>query len=240
MHGVNKPQTNVIYILSNSSEPSRNMSGPLKVYFSGNTPLVNGFSITVQVFTSKPATAICRLGQTKTMPCELLLSQHQCIKCFRDFIPAVCIYMQFQEAFLLLYISCGSNESESLTIYCTVHICTYTWTNYPSNAPNTLILTLIVTILLGPPGSTTTFQNVLSGYYNLRVTATTADGEEAEVSWKMYIPIASTTCSVNLINAGLVVNGTQATAEFQAVGAATGFKCKVDNRRFDPCKNPCM
>ena len=99
------------------------------------------------------------------------------------------------------------------------------------------LITLIVTVLLGPPGSTTTFQNVLSGYYNLRVTATTADGEEAEVSWKMYIPIASTTCSVNLINAGLVVNGTQATVEFQAVGAATGFKCKVDNGPFDPCKN---
>ena len=79
--GVNQPQTKVVYILSISSEPSRNMSGPLKVYFSGNTPLVNGFSITVQVFTSKPATAICHLGQTKTMPCELLLSQHQCVKC---------------------------------------------------------------------------------------------------------------------------------------------------------------
>ena len=127
-------------------------------------------------------------------------------------------------------------------MYCTVHICTYTCTTYASNAPNTLILTLIVTVLLGPPGSTTTFQNLLSGYYNLRVTATTADGEEAEVSWKMYIPIASTTCSVNLINAGLVVNGTQATVEFQAVGAATGFKCKVDNGPFDPypCKNACI
>ena len=34
------------------------------------------------------------------------------------------------------------------------------------HCPNTLILTLIVTVLLGPPGSTTTFQNVLSGYYN--------------------------------------------------------------------------
>ena len=99
---------------------------------------------------------------------------------------------------------------------------------------------LIVTVLLGPPGSTTTFQNVFSGYYNLRVTATTADGEEAEVFWKIYIPIASITCSINLINAGLEVNGTQATVEFQAIGAATGFKCKVDNGPFDPCKNACM
>ena len=89
--GVNQPQTKVVYILSISSEPSRNMSGLLKVYFSGNTPLINGFSITVQVFTSKPAIAICRLGQTKTMPCELLLSQYQCVKCSWDFIPAVCI-----------------------------------------------------------------------------------------------------------------------------------------------------
>ena len=97
-----------------------------------------------------------------------------------------------------------------------------------------------MTVLLGPPGSTTTFQNVLSGYYNLRVTATTADGEEAEVFWKIYIPIASITCSINLINAGLEVNGTQATVEFQAIGAATGFKCKVDNGPFDPCKNACM
>ena len=73
-YSVSKPQSKLIYVLSILSEPSRNLSAPLKVYFSGNTPLVNGLSITVQVFTSKPATAICRLGQTKTMPCKLLLT----------------------------------------------------------------------------------------------------------------------------------------------------------------------
>ena len=78
-YGVSKPQSKLMYVLSILSEPSRNLSAPLKVYFSGNTPLINGFSITVQVFTSKPATAICRFGQTKTMPCKLLLSQHQCV-----------------------------------------------------------------------------------------------------------------------------------------------------------------
>lgn len=74
----------------------------------------------------------------------------------------------------------------------------------------------------------------------MRVTATTAVGEKAEVSWRVYMPTASTTCSVNLINAGLVVNGAQATIEFQAVGAATGFRCKVDDGPLDPCKNACM
>ena len=89
-YGISKPQSKVMYVLSISSEPSRNVSGPLKVYFSGNTPLVNGFTITVQVFTSKPATAICHLGKTTTMLCELLLSQHQCVKCYLGTLFQLC------------------------------------------------------------------------------------------------------------------------------------------------------
>ena len=48
----------------------------------------------------------------------------------------------------------------------------------------------------------------------------------------------SNTCSVNLINAGVVVNGNSATAEFLAVGAATSFKCRLDKGRTDTCVSP--
>ena len=61
------------------------------------------------------------------------------------------------------------------------------------------------------------FQNVPSGWYSLRVTAT-SDMEEEKVIWKMYVPITSSICSVNLINAGLVVDGASVSMEFRGWG----------------------
>ena len=46
-------------------------TAPLQVYFSDNTPVVNQFSISVRVFTNKPATVMCHLGSFRTLPCEL-------------------------------------------------------------------------------------------------------------------------------------------------------------------------
>ena len=93
--------------------------------------------------------------------------------------------------------------------------------------------------LPGPPGSTTTFEGVSPGYYNLHVTAQ-ADEEEVTVSWKVYVPADSNTCSVNLINAGVVVNDNSATAEFLAVGTTTSFKCRLDKGRTDTCEYKCL
>ena len=92
---------------------------------------------------------------------------------------------------------------------------------------------------LGPPGNTTTFEGVRPGYYNLRVTALT-DREEARFSRKVYVPANSNTCSVNLINAGVVVKDDSATAEFQAVGPATSFRCRMDKGRTDTCEYKCL
>ena len=89
--------------------------------------------------------------------------------------------------------------------------------------------------LIGSPGSTTVFQNVPPDTYSLRVTATTGV-EEAVVFWKVYVPARSTICSVNLINFGLVVNGTCTTVEFQGVGPISGFSCRLDNGQFDSCE----
>lgn len=58
------------------------------------------------------------------------------------------------------------------------------------------------------------FQNVPSGFYSLRVTAT-SDMEKEKVIWKVYVPTTSSTCSVNLINTGLVVDGTAVSMEFR-------------------------
>ena len=79
------------------------------------------------------------------------------------------------------------------------------------------------------------FQNVPSGWYSLRVTAT-SDMEEEKVIWKMYVPITSSICSVNLINAGLVVDGASVSMEFRGVGSTSGFICRLDNRRFSSCE----
>ena len=79
------------------------------------------------------------------------------------------------------------------------------------------------------------FQNVPSGLYSLRVIAT-ADIEEEEVIWKVYVPTTSSICSVNLIDAGLVVDGTSVSMEFREVGSTSGFTCRLDNGRFSSCE----
>ena len=79
------------------------------------------------------------------------------------------------------------------------------------------------------------FQNVPSGLYSLHVTAT-ADMDEEEVIWKVYVPITSSVCSVNPINAGLVVDGTSVSMEFRGVGSTSGFTCRLDNGRFSSCE----
>ena len=79
------------------------------------------------------------------------------------------------------------------------------------------------------------FQNVPSGWYSLCVTAT-SDMEEEKVIWKVYVPVTLSIYSVNLINAGLVVDGTSVSMEFQGVGSTSGFTCRLDNRRFSSCE----
>ena len=96
-------------------------------------------------------------------------------------------------------------------------------------------LNKILHLYAGPPGRTIVFQNVPSGLYSLRVTAT-SDMEEEEVIWKVYVPVTSSICSVNLINTGLVVDGTSVSMEFQGVGSTAGFSCRLDNGRFSSCE----
>ena len=79
------------------------------------------------------------------------------------------------------------------------------------------------------------FRNIPPGWYSLDMTAT-SDMEKEKVIWKVYIPTSSSTCSVNLINAGLVVDGTSVSTEFRGVGSTTGFICKLDNGRFSSCE----
>jgi len=88
---------------------------------------------------------------------------------------------------------------------------------------------------IGPPGSTTVFENVLPDTYSLHVTATTGEEETVEF-WKVYVPARPTICSVNLINFGMVLNGTCATVEFQGVGPTTEFSCRLDSGQFDSCE----
>ena len=87
----------------------------------------------------------------------------------------------------------------------------------------------------GSPGSTTVFQNVSSGLHSLRVTARSG-AEEADILWRVFIPTTSTICSANLVNVGLVVNGTTVSLEFRGVGLSSGFNCRLDNGRFSSCE----
>ena len=91
----------------------------------------------------------------------------------------------------------------------------------------------------GSPGSTTVFQNVPSDFYYLRVTATSGP-EEKEVTWKVYVPETSAVCSVNLINTGLVVNGSTVSLEFRGMGPTSRFTCRLDSRQFHSCELYCI
>ena len=103
------------------------------------------------------------------------------------------------------------------------------WSNLSINTP------------VGPPGSTTVFENVPPNTYTLRVTAATdVDLEEAQVDWKVYVPARPTVCSVNLINFGMHVNGTRTTVEFQGVGPTSEFSCRMDRGQFDTCEFFCI
>ena len=96
-------------------------------------------------------------------------------------------------------------------------------------------------IYTGPPGNTTVFQNVPSGFYYLCVTATSGP-EEGEVTWKvyMYVPTTSSICSVNLINTGLVVDGTSVSMEFRGMGPTSVFTCRLDDGQFHSCELYCV
>lgn len=94
-------------------------------------------------------------------------------------------------------------------------------------------------LYIGSPGSTTVFQNVPSDFYYLRVTATSGP-EEKEVIWKVYVPETSSVCSVNLINTGLIVNGSSVSLEFRGMGPTSAFTCRLDSRQFHSCELYCM
>ena len=94
-------------------------------------------------------------------------------------------------------------------------------------------------LYIGSPGSTTVFQNVPSDFYYLRVTATSGP-EEKEVIWKVYVPERSGVCSVNLINTGLIVNGSSVSLEFRGMGPTSAFTCRLDSRQFHSCELYCV
>jgi len=203
-------------------------SDPLEVYFANNTPHVVGDTVTVQVHTNKPASATCRLGQVATMLCKQFLCFHVHRHHCQGF---------FQEGRGLGLASPYFDTLRSIIpglSFCNFGLC---WEG--SRCARYFVAIMKCSLYTGSPGSTTVFQNVPSDFYYLRVTATSGS-EEKEVTWKVYVPETSAVCSVNLINTGLVVNGSTVSLEFRGMGPTSRFTCRLDSRQFHSCELYCI
>ena len=91
----------------------------------------------------------------------------------------------------------------------------------------------------GASGATITFTGLECGSYILTVTAVSQEtAEEVETTVRVYVPEAANECTVNLINHGVTISGSNASIEFGVAGVYTYLECTLDNTRVlsQPCK----
>lgn len=79
------------------------------------------------------------------------------------------------------------------------------------------------------------FTGVPAGIHRLVIRARTSL-EEASATYRLIVPVDSTSCTTHLINRGITVENHTAVAEFSGFGPYTGFLCKLDNPTLFPCK----
>ena len=80
------------------------------------------------------------------------------------------------------------------------------------------------------------FTGLVPGVHRLVITATSAL-EQASYTYRVIVPVNSSTCTVHLINQGVTVNSSSATAEFGGYGAYNSFTCKLDGPPAFPCES---
>ena len=88
----------------------------------------------------------------------------------------------------------------------------------------------------GSNGSVT-FTGIAPGKYRLRVVALAPGYIQTALRRRVVIPDGPEYCTANLIDEGVVIDGSNVTVYFQGVGPVKEFLCIVDRRRKFPCEN---
>ena len=83
---------------------------------------------------------------------------------------------------------------------------------------------------------TTTFTGLAWGVYRLKIVASAPNYTRSVIRRRVVIPRDSNYCTANLIDEGVIVNGSNLTVHFQGVGPVTGFQCIVDRRTRFSCE----
>ena len=84
----------------------------------------------------------------------------------------------------------------------------------------------------------TTFTSLAPGVYRVRIVTSAPNYTRTVFRRRVVIPRDSNFCTVNLINDGVVVSGSNLMVHFQGLGPVTGFQCIVDRRTRFSCTSP--
>lgn len=87
----------------------------------------------------------------------------------------------------------------------------------------------------GTPGTTGTFTGIEPDSYTLKVTATSEE-ETKQIDMRLDVPASREECTVNLINRGIEISGSNATVSFAGVGPVTSYSCRFAGGSFYRCK----
>ena len=82
-----------------------------------------------------------------------------------------------------------------------------------------------------------TFTRIDPGKYRVRVLALAPGHIQTAVRRRVVIPEGPSYCTANLIDEGVVIDGSNVTVYFQGVGPVKEFLCIVDRQRKFSCKN---
>ena len=106
------------------------------------------------------------------------------------------------------------------------------------------IISIIILITTGSNGSIK-FTGVPPGRYRLRVVASAPGHNQSVIRRRVVIPEDPNYCTVNLIDEGTIINGSDVTVLFRGVGPVREFLCLMDRQiqvscEFVASKYPCM
>ena len=87
----------------------------------------------------------------------------------------------------------------------------------------------------GSNGSAT-FTGIAPGKYRLRVVALAPGYIQTALRRRVVIPEGPEDCTANLIDEGVVIDGSNVTVYFQGVGPVKEYLCIVDRQRRFPCE----
>ena len=82
-----------------------------------------------------------------------------------------------------------------------------------------------------------TFTRIDPGKYRVRVVALAPGHIQTAVRRRVVIPEGPSYCTANLIDDGVVIDGSNVTVYFQGVGPVKQFLCIVDRQRKFSCEN---